>query len=184
VTTKHAASQPCIPDLLGRDFATDAVSKIWVSDITYIRTGEGWLYLAAVMDAHNRQVVGWALEERITRELVLKAIQQAILRCHPEPGLIFHSDRGSQYASGPVRTLLKEKGFRQSMCGHCYGNALIESFFSSLKSELVELETSLTKEQARRRIFDYREVFYNRQRRHSALNYSAPAEYYRAAVQT
>jgi putative transposase len=184
VTTKHFAHQVPAPDLLGKDFAADAVNKVWVSDITSIRTGEGWLYLAAVMDVYNRQIVGWALEERITKDLVLRALHEAIVRHKPKPGLIIHSDRGSQYASRQVKELLAEQGFRQSMCAHCYGDALMESFFSSLKSELVQLEIFHTKSQARRRIFDYLEVFYNRQRRHSALNYSTPMEYYREAVQT
>jgi transposase InsO family protein len=169
VTTQDFAHQVPAPGLLGKDFTVDSVNKIWVSDIMYIRTGEGWLYLAAVTDVYNRQIVGWALGERITKDLVFRAFYQAIVRHKPKPGLIIHSDRGSQYASRQVKELLVEKGFRQRMCAHCYGDALMESFFSSLKSELVQLEIFHTKAQARRRIFDYLEVFYNRQRRHSAF---------------
>jgi putative transposase len=186
VTTKSDHRLPIVEDLVGRNFTADSLNRLWVSDITYIWTWEGWLYLSAVMDVFNREIVGWALEERLKKDLVVHALHKALMDRDPQPGLIFHSDRGSQYASHEVRKILKARGIRQSMCGkgNCYDNAMMESFFSSLKKELVRLETFHSKEQASRSVFDYIEVFYNRQRRHSALNYRTPVEYYLEATQT
>lgn len=177
---------PIAADLVGRNFTAASSNKLWVSDITYVWTWEGWLYLACVMDVFNRQIVGWTLHNRLTKDLVVNALGKAILESDPQQGLIFHSDRGSQYASHEVRRILKARGIRQSMCGkgNCYDNAMIESFFSSLKKELVRLETFHSKEQAWRSIFEYIEIFYNRQRRHSSLYYRTPVEYYREAAQT
>ena len=185
VTTRSNHRLPVAEDLVGRDFRADSFNKLWVSDITYIWTWEGWLYLAEVMDIHNREIVGWALEDRLTKDLVVQAAGNSLRTRTPQAGLIFHSDRGSQYASSELRRLLRMWRVRQSMSGtkSCYDNALMESFFSSLKRELVHLETFHSKAQARRSVFEYIEIFYNRQRRHSALNHKTPLEYYLEATQ-
>lgn len=130
--------------------------------------------------------IGWALHDRLKKDLVVNALSKAILERNPQPGLIFHSDCGSQYASHKVQRILKARGFRQSMCGkgNCFDNVIMESFFSSLKKELVRLETFHSKEKAQRSTFEYIEIFYNRQRRHSALNYKTPLEYYHETAQT
>lgn len=185
-TTKSDHKHPLSEDLVGRDFSATDINQLWVSDITYIWTWEGWLYLAAVMDVFNREIVGWSLQDRLTKDLVLTALNNALLKRNPQPGLIFHSDRGRQYASDRMRKVLKAWHIHPSMCGkgNCYDNAMMESFFGSLKKELVHLMTFHSKDQARRNIFDYIEVFYNRQRRHSALNQKSPLEYYQDAIQT
>lgn len=178
VTTKAGGLMEA-EDLVQRCFQADRPGQIWVSDITYIRTKERWLYLAVVLDLYNRAVVGWSLGRRLGQDLVLTALNQALLRHPPEKGLVFHTDRGGQYRGHQMELLLSRHGIHLSLGhrGDCYDNAAMESFFSTLKSELVnrmEFETEL---EARRRIYDYIEVYYNRQRRHSALNYQAPAEY-------
>ena len=185
VTTQSDHSLPIAADLLGRDFSAQAPNEKWLSDITYIWTCEGWMYLAVVMDVYNREIVGWAFDDRIKKELVADSLRMALLQRDPEPGLIFHSDRGSQYASGLVRKIMKARGIRPSMSGKgdCFDNAMMESFFSSLKKELVRLETFHSKDKAYRSVFEYIEIFYNRQRRHSALNYRTPLEYYRETCQ-
>jgi len=131
VTTKSDHNFPIAEDLLDRDFSADSVNAVWVSEITYIWTREGWLYLAAVMDIFNRQIVEWALHERLTKDIVVNALRKAILECNPSSRLIFYSDRGSQYASHKVRGILNKRGFRQSMSGkgNCFDNAIMESFF-------------------------------------------------------
>jgi transposase InsO family protein len=166
-------------DLVQRDFHADGPGRIWTSDITYIRTRQRWLYLAVVMDLFNREVVGWTLDRRIGQELVLAALNQALLRHPPEKDLVFHSDRGGQYRSLRMSELLARHGIRLSLgsSGDCYDNAAMESFFSTLKSELVHRERFQTEDEARWKIYDYIEVYYNRQRRHSTLNYQTPAEY-------
>ncbi len=186
VTTQSDHSLPIAADLVERDFSAQAPNELWLSDITYIWTWEGWMYLAVVMDVYNREIVGWALHDRLKKELVATALRKALLKRDPAPGLIFHSDRGSQYASRLVRKILDARGIRPSMSGKgdCFDNAMMESFFSSLKKELVRLETFHSKAKALRSLFEYIEVFYNRQRRHSALNYQTPLEYYREACQT
>jgi transposase InsO family protein len=185
VTTRSDHRLPVAEDLVGRDFTTASINELWVSDITYLWTWEGWLYLAAVMDVHNREIVGWTLRERPTKDLVGDALLKGLRARRPAAGLVFHSDRGAQYASHEVRNLLRSWHVRQSMSGRrsCFDNAVMESFFSSLKRELVQLETFHTRAQARQSVFEYIEVFYNRQRRHSSLNQKAPTEYYREAVQ-
>jgi putative transposase len=185
VTTRSDHRLPVVEDLVGRDFTTASINELWVSDITYIWTWEGWLYLAAVLDVHNREIVGWTLRDRPTKDLVVDALLKGLRTRTPEAGLVFHSDRGAQYASLEVRTLLRSWHVRQSMSGKgsCFDNAVMESFFSSLKRELIHLETFHTKAQARQSVFDYIEVFYNRQRRHSSLNQRSPMEYYREATQ-
>jgi len=186
VTTKSDHNLPIAEDLVKRDFSADSEDKVWLSDITYVWTWEGWLYLAAVMDVFNRQIIGWTIGERQTKALVVTALRNAITKRDPSFGLIFHSDRGSQYASHEVRNILKARGIHQSMShkGNCFDNAMMEFFFSSLKKELVRLETFHSREQARYLPFDYIEIFYNRQRRHSALNYKTPVEYSIEATQT
>jgi transposase InsO family protein len=185
ITTKSDHGLPVAPDLVGRDFSAWYPDEIWLSDITYIWTWEGWLYLSVVMDVFNREIVGWAMHDRLKKDLVVTALHKAILNRDPQPGLIFHADRGSQYARSEVGKILQARGIRQSMCGKTsYDNAMMESFFSSLKKELVRLLTFHSRSQALRSIFEYIEIFYNRQRRHSALNYMTPVEYYREATQT
>ena len=180
ITTNSDHKLPVAEDLVERDFTATAPNELWVSDITYIWTWEGWLYLAAIMDVYNREIVGWALYKRMTKELVANALLKALDKRDPEPGLIFHSDRGSQYASQRVRRILKAWQIHQSMSsqGDCFDNAMMESFFSSLKKELVHLRTFHSRAQAQSYVFDYIEIFYNRQRRHSSLNHKTPLEYY------
>ena len=183
ITTSSDHALPVAEDLVERDFTATAPNRLWVSDITYIWTWEGWLYLAAVMDVFNREIVGWTLYRRMTKELVANAVLKALEKRDPEPGLIFHSDRGSQYASHRVRRILSAWQIKQSMSGRgdCFDNAIMESFFGSLKKELVHLRSFHSRDQAKISVFDYIEIFYNRQRRHSSLNHKTPLEYYREA---
>lgn len=185
ITTKSDHNLPIAQDLVERDFSASGMNELWISDITYIWTWEGWMYLAAVMDVYNRQIVGWALHDCLNKTLVVDSLSKSLQSCSPQPGLIFHSDQGSQYASDKVKKILKAWYIRQSMShkGDCFDNAMMESFFSSLKKELVYLTTFHSKDQARRTIFEYIEIFYNRQRRHSALNHKSPLEYYQDANQ-
>ena len=175
-TTNSKHNYPVAENLLKQDFTTSGINKVWASDITYIWTYEGWLYLAVIMDIYCRKIVGWAMSERQTKELVKQAFLQAVLRYSPEPGLIHHSDRGSQYASYEYQDLLKGHGVIQSMSkkGDCYDNAIVETFFHTLKTELVYREEYRTRNQAKKSIFEYIEVWYNRQRRHSSLGYKSP----------
>ena len=185
VTTRSSGKPAYAEDLVGRQFEAEKPGIIWISDITYVWTREGWLYLAAVMDIFNREIVGWSLQDRINEELALSALNQA-LWCHsPEKGLIFHTDRGGQYRSRKVQRLLNLRGIRpsQGRRADCYDNAMAESFFSTFKSELIHLERFKTKAEAHLKIYDFIEVFYNRERRHSALNYQTPVEYANAAIQ-
>jgi putative transposase len=179
VTTDSRHRLPVAPNLLERRFYAAAPNSVWASDITYIRTREGWLYLAAVLDVFNRQIVGWAMDRHITRGLVIDAVNMAVRQREPASGLLFHSDRGSQYASYDFTRLLEGHGFIQSMSstGNCYDNAIVETFFHTLKTELVYFEKYQTRAEARRSIFEYIEVFYNRIRRHSALGYQSPVNY-------
>jgi putative transposase len=166
-------------DLVRRDFRPAAPDRLWVSDITYVRTDEGWLYLAAILDAHSRRVVGWSLADHLRTELALAALDMALGHRRPPPGLIHHSDRGTQYLAHAYAARLTEQHVRQSVgCpGTCWDNAVAESFFATLKTELVHRQTWRTRQQARTAIFDYIEGFYNRQRRHSTLGYLSPAEF-------
>jgi transposase InsO family protein len=179
VTTDSRHGYPIAPNHLAQDFTAAAPNRVWVADITYIATGEGWLYLAAVMDLYARGVVGWAMAATMTQQLSLEALQMALSHRQPPPGWVHHSDRGSQYAATDYQRLLAAHGARVSMSrtGNCYDNAAMESFFHTLKTELVYREHYATREQARRSVFDYIEVFYNRQRRHSTLGYATPAEF-------
>ncbi len=179
VSTDSRHSLPVAENLLKQDFTADAPDRVWVSDITYIWTTHGWLYLAVILDLFSRKVVGWSMSELLTQEIVTDALIQAIWRRKPKAGLIFHSDRGSQYASKAFRDLLGEYSFLQSMSGkgNCYDNAVAESFFHTLKTEEVYLGKYDTRSEARQSVFDYIEMFYNRTRRHSTLGYLSPFDF-------
>ena len=179
VTTKSRHNYPIADNLVNRKFSSDSPNRVWASDITYVWTKEGWLYLAAIMDVYSRQIVGWSMGKRLTQDLVIKALKQAIWRRNPSDGLIFHSDRGSQYAANEFRSLLKKHKMIQSMSGsgNCYDNAIMESFFHTLKVEHVYFERYEARQEAISSIFEYVEIFYNRVRKHSALNYKSPADY-------
>lgn len=178
-TTDSEHSHPVAPNILRQHFSIDAPNKVYVTDITYVWTAEGWLYLAVVLDLFSRMVVGWFTSSRISKELVREALQRAIKIRKPQKGLVVHSDRGSQYASHDYRTLLNKHCCVQSMSGsgNCYDNAVMESFFHSLKVEHIFFEKYKTRAEAQTSIFDYIETFYNRERRHSHLNYEAPLRF-------
>lgn len=179
-TTDSRHSHPVAPNLLLKR-GEEVNNEIWASDITYIPTDEGWLYLAGVMNLRYRKIIGLSLKDRLTQELTVDALKQAIVRDRVKDGLIHHSDRGSQYACKEYQTLLKEHNILPSMSrkGNCYDNAYMESFFHTLKTELIHCKRFRTREEAKLSIFEYVEVFYNRIRRHSALGYKSPAEYER-----
>ena len=178
--SKHAL--PVAENILNRQFQTTAPDQAWVADITYIPTQEGWLYLAVVMDLYSRMIVGWSMDSRMTRELVLNALRMARFKCKPAAGLIHHSDRGSQYCSHDYQALLAELKMVPSMSrkGNCWDNAPMESWFNSLKNERVFHRCYATRAEAKADVFDYIEVFYNRKRRHSGLRYQIPNEFYTA----
>lgn len=178
-TTKRNKSHPVAPNLLKRDFVAERPNQKWLSDITYIPTQEGWLYLAAVLDLFSRRIVGWAMSERMTGDLTVAALQMAIHRRRPDLDLIHHSDQGSQYTDGEYQALLKDHGIQISMngVGSWYDNAPMESFFGTLKSEWVNRRAYRTRDEARADIFYYIEAFYNRRRLHSSLDYFSPEEY-------
>ena len=179
VTTDSSHKQPVAANLLNREFKPARPNQAWVSDITYIWTAEGWLYLATVMDLYSRNIVGWSMAERMTRQLVMDALTLAAKRRNPPRGLLHHSDRGSQYASDDYQALLSKFGMICSMsrAGNCWDNAPAESFFSTLKRELVFHNIYQSRSQARQSIFDYIERFYNRRRIHASLGYLTPSEY-------
>jgi transposase InsO family protein len=178
-TTDSSHAHPVAPNVLGRQFDQDVPDRAWAADITYIPTAEGWLYLAAVIDLCSRKVVGWAMADHLRAELCTDALEMALAGRRPGEGLIHHSDRGVQYACNDYRELLEEHGIQCSMSGKgdCYDNAVVESFFKTLKTELVYQHEYRTREQAKRSVFEYVEVFYNRKRRHSSLGYVSPCEY-------
>lgn len=178
-TTNSKHNYPVADNLLNRQFEVDSPNSVWVSDITYIWTTEGWLYLAGVIDLHSRMVIGWSMSKRMTEQLTLDALNHAIDRRQPSEGLLHHSDRGSQYASKNYQKLLKENKIICSMSrkGNCWDNAVMESFFATLKTELVYYENFITRKDAKSKIFDYIELFYNRNRRHSSLDYKSPAQF-------
>ena len=180
-TTDSKHSHPVAPNLLARDFEATAPNQKWVADITYIPTREGWLYLAAILDLYSRMVVGWSMAGRMTRRLVLDALDMAVGRRRPGPGLLHHSDRGSQYACGDYQEALRVHGMLCSMSrkGDCWDNAPMESFFHTLKTEMIHHQDYQTRWEAKADIFEYIEVFYNRGRRHSILGYLTPAEFER-----
>jgi putative transposase len=175
--SKHAL--PVAPNVLSQKFTVEVPDRVWVGDITYLRTGEGWLYLAVLLDLYSRRVVGWALDRNIDRSLALRALTMALDRRRPDPALLHHTDRGSQYASTDYQLELEEAGLRCSMSrkGNCYDNAVAESFFATLKKELAHHRRWRTRDEATPAIFEYIEGFYNRRRRHSALGYRSPVEY-------
>jgi transposase InsO family protein len=176
-TTDSKHSHPVAENVLNQEFEQAGPNAAWVSDITYVWTDEGWLYVAGVLDLYSRRVVGWSMSERMTSELVVSAVQAALRQRCPEAGeLVHHSDRGSQYASAAFQRMLRDHGITCSMSGvgNCYDNAAMESFFATLKKELIHQARFVTRAQARQRIFEYIEVFYNRERLHSALGYRSP----------
>jgi transposase InsO family protein len=172
------------PNRLGRNFEVERRNRIWVADITYIPTDEGWLYLATELDLYSHRIVGWSLSSRISRQLVLDALAMAVGLRRPGTGLIHHSDRGVQYACGDFQQLLKRHGMVPSMSrkGDPYDNAVAESFFRTLKVELIYLQRFRTRAEAKAAIVEYIELFYNRRRRHSSLDYLSPAEYEELAL--
>ncbi len=180
-TTDSRHGLPVSPNLLARRFTVAQPNTAWVTDMTYLWTAQGWLYLAVVIDLFSRRVVGWSMSERIDRKLALDALRMALAQRRPQPGLIHHSDRGSQYASGDYQQLLATNGIVGSMSrrGDCWDNAVAESFFASLKLELVYQVPWRTRAEVRTAIFEYRELFYNRRRRHSSLGYLSPVEFER-----
>lgn len=179
ITTKQNYAASFSSNLLNGNFEAERENQIWTSDITYIWTNQGWMYLAVVLDVFNREIIGWSVNQRAIADLVLNALRMAINNRKPSPGVIFHSDRGSQYTSRRFRNLLTYYGFLQSMSGkgNCYDNAITESFFSTLKKELIYLTNFETREQAATEIFEFIEIFYNRKRLHSALGYESPLEF-------
>ena len=178
-TTDSHHDQPIAPNLMAAAPAATAPNQIWVGDITYIETQEGWLYLAGILDRYSRKIVGWAMSERIDTTLVLSAFDMALLHRQPPSQLLFHSDRGVQYASADYRHALTQAGFVASMSrkGNCYDNATMESFWSTLKLELIYRGQFATRAEARQHIFEFIECFYNRQRAHSALDYLSPVDF-------
>jgi transposase InsO family protein len=180
-TTDSNHDEPIAPNRLAEAPKPTAPNQIWVGDITYIKVGEYWLYLAAILDLYSRKIVGWAMSERIDTPLILNALSMALLHRQPPANLLFHSDRGVQYASGDYRSALAQAGLTASVSrkGNCYDNAAMESFWSTLKLEMVYRRVFLSHSQAKNQIFDYIETFYNRQRSHSALNYQSPFDFER-----
>lgn len=178
-TTHREALQQAAPDLVNRNFAAEEPDRLWVADITYVRSGEGFLYLAFILDACSRKVVGWSMATHLRSELVVDALQMAIARRKPTPGLVHHSDRGVQYTSLSFGKKLEDEGLVPSMgrVGSAYDNALAESFVATLKTELLYRNGWPTRQAARTALFEYIECFYNSRRRHSALGYLSPVEY-------
>ena len=172
-------SLPIAPNLLQRNFSVDAPNKVWVGDITYIWTREGWMYLATIIDVFSRRVVGWAMRPYLSQTLAIEALRRALELRQPAPGLIHHTDRGCQYASKAYRKILKAAGVKQSMsrAGNCLDNAMAESFFSTLEHELLMENDFHSRSGARWAVSEYIENFYNRERMHSALDYESPVEY-------
>lgn len=179
ITTNSIHKHRIAPNILEREFTVSQANKVWVGDITYIWTKEGWAYLSTVIDLFSRKVVGWSINQRINTELVKQSFTQAIQQRHPENGLIFHSDRGVQYASEEFRNILAKEGVIQSMSrkGNCWDNAVAESFFKTLKSELISWCNFKSRQEAEIKIFEYIEIYYNRWRLHSTNNYLSPNDY-------
>ena len=179
VTTDSKHNLPVAPNLLNRQFVRSAPNQVWVADITYIPTGEGWLFLAAIKDLHTCEIVGWAMDSRMTKTLVADALRAAYWRKKPKPGLMHHSDRGSQYCSSAYRALQASYHMQTSMSrkGNCWDNAPMESFFGTLKTESLHHYRFATREQARQVVFEYIEVFYNRIRRHAKIGNQVPADF-------
>src|SRR3954454_15294772 len=180
-TTDSSHRLPVASNILDRNFSPEGPNESWCADITYVPTGEGWLYLAVVEDLFSRMIVGWSMGETMESRLVVDALSMALARRRPGAGLLAHSDRGSQYASDHYQRVLAEEGITCSMSrrGDCWDNAPVESFFGRLKCEVAPGEMFATRDQARAELFEYLEVFYNRVRRHSSLGFVAPAEFER-----
>lgn len=180
-TTNSNHSLPVQENKLNQQFVTKAPNQVWMADITYVATDEGWLYLASIMDLYQREIVGWYADKQMTKDLVLKALDRAYKRKQPKEGVLHHSDRGSQYASKDYQERLNEYKMVGSMSrkGNCYDNACIESFHSIIKKELVYLDKFKTREQAKKKIYEYIEFFYNRKRIHSSIGYFSPVQYER-----
>lgn len=178
-TTDSAHPYPVVPNTLNRQFAVAAPNRVWAGDITYVWTVEGWLYLAVVLDLYSRRVIAWGMGSRLTQELVTAALTMAVEHRRPARGVVHHTDRGSQYAATQYREVLAGHGLTASMSrrGNCWDNAVVESFFHTLKTEHVHHQRYRTREEARQDIFEWIEVFYNRVRRHSTLGYRSPAEF-------
>ncbi len=178
-TIDSSHNKPVAPDLINQDFTAEAPNQKWVSDLTYIWTDEGWLYLAAIMDLHSRAIIGWSMGKRMTQQLMCDALTMALFRRGFPKGVIIHSDRGSQYCSEAYQKLIKVMKLRCSMDRRatCYDNAAMESFFHTLKVELVHRERYLTRQFARGAIFEYIEGYYNRKRKHSAIGYQTPMQF-------
>lgn len=179
VTTDSDHNNEIAPNILNRDFYTSTPDKKYVGDITYIQTTQGWLYLATVIDLYSRKVVGWSIDENMKTSLIIDALDMAIKTRNPSSGLIFHSDRGSQYSSNSFKYILQTNNIRQSMSrkGNCWDNAVAESFFHTLKTELFYQESLKNKAKTNEMIFEYIEIFYNRKRRHSYNNYLSPSKF-------
>ena len=178
-TTDSKHTYPVADNILNREFSVDKKDRVWLSDITFINTNEGWLYLCIIMDLFSRNIVGWSMDNHMRTDLLIDAFNMAYTKRRPDPGLLFHSDRGVQYASNNFSKLLQTKKFIASMSrkGNCWDNAPAESFFHSLKTEEVNFMVYKTRDEAKRSIFEYIEVFYNRYRRHSSLDYLCPVDY-------
>jgi putative transposase len=185
VTTDSKHSLPVAENVLNREFQQDTPDRVWLADITYIWTQEGWLYLAAVLDSHSRKIVGWSMSHRMQKSLVMDALRMALGRRCPDQAesLMHHSDRGSQYASQAFQDLLRDRNITCSMSrkANCWDNAMMESFFATLKKEQIHHESYSTREEARQSVFEYIELFYNTRRRHSALGYLSPEQFENAA---
>lgn len=181
ITTNSKHNHLAAPNLVNQEFVAEKPNQLWTSDITYLWTIEGWLYLSVVLDVFNRQIVGWAMSKRLTQELVIASLKQALNHsafCGTQD-MIFHSDQGSQYTSDKFRKLLDSHAILASNSGkgNCYDNAITESFFHTLKTELVYFENYQTRKEAKLSVFEYIEIFYNRQRRHSSLDYKSPVDF-------
>ncbi len=185
-TTIRVAGVRVADDLLDRKFKADAPNQVWVADITYLRTWQGWLYLVAVQDLYSRRIVGWSMQDHMRAALVTDALEMALARRRPDPGLIWHSDQGAQFVSLAFGQKARAAGIAQSMGskGDCFDNAVAESFFATLKKELVHRRSWPTKDELRTEVFDYIEVFYNRERRHSSLGQRSPVEYEKIQLTT
>jgi transposase InsO family protein len=179
VTTDSDHEYPVAPNLVARNFVADAPNQLWVGDITYVWTREGWMYLAVLIDVYSRRVVGWAMRPSLSRELAIEALRRALELRRPAPGLVHHTDRGCQYASRDYRRLLAGAGITTSMSrsGNCLDNAMAESFFATLEHELLRDHLFESRSEALQAVAEYLENFYNRERMHSALDYASPIEY-------
>jgi putative transposase len=183
ITTDSQHNKPVAPNILGQRFSPPATNIAWATDITYLWTDEGWLYLATVIDLYSRKIIGWSMGTRLVAKLVIDGLAMALLRRKPPKGVIHHSDRGSQYCSAAYQALLLKYGFICSMSGkgNCYDNAVMESFYHTLKVELIYGQRYWTRGEAQMAVFDYIEIFYNRERIHSSLDYQTPEAFEKAA---